>query len=164
MCYHLVVKVRFHHLWVLLEIFLRPSCSFRNWEVSILPSHLRNKGSTLGNDLTPKPKFGKKKAQNDSVTFSLSPFMFLHYLFVLLSCFWVNLVLCFVCLHVFVCLFSVLFHFVLHKNKNKIEKLEKKIQKLCAFLYIGSCVPWMTIETKFSKLCISCNLDEHFNA
>ena len=24
--YHLVVKVKFHHLWVLLEIFLRPSC------------------------------------------------------------------------------------------------------------------------------------------
>ena len=31
-----------------------------------------------------KPKFGKKKAQSDSVTFPLSPFMFLHYLFVLL--------------------------------------------------------------------------------
>ena len=28
-CYHLVAKVRFHHLWVLLEIFSRPSCSFR---------------------------------------------------------------------------------------------------------------------------------------
>ena len=45
--------------------------------------------------------------------FSLSPFMFLHYLFVLLSCFWVSLVLCFVCLHVlFVCfLFCFVFFF-----------------------------------------------------
>ena len=25
-CYHREVKIRFHHLWVLLEIFLRPSC------------------------------------------------------------------------------------------------------------------------------------------
>ena len=29
------------------------------------------------------------------------------------------------------------------------------------FVYIGSCVPWMAIETKFSKLCIFCSLDEH---
>ena len=28
-CYHLVVKVKFHHLWVLLEIFLRLLCFFR---------------------------------------------------------------------------------------------------------------------------------------
>ena len=28
-------------------------------------------------------------------------------------------------------------------------------------MYIGTCVPWMAIETKFSKLCIHCNLDEH---
>ena len=32
------------------------------------------------------------------------------------------------------------------------------------FVYIGTCVLWMTIETKFSKLCISCSLDEHFYA
>ena len=31
-------------------------------------------------------------------------------------------------------------------------------------MYIGTCVPWMAIETKFSKLCIFCNLDEHLNA
>ena len=31
-------------------------------------------------------------------------------------------------------------------------------------MYIGICVPWMAIETKFSKLCIFCNLDEHFYA
>ena len=32
------------------------------------------------------------------------------------------------------------------------------------FVYIGTCVPCMDIETKFSKLCISCNLDEHLYA
>ena len=40
----------------------------------------------------------------------------------------------------------------------------KKIQKQCVYVYIGTCVPWMAIETKFSKLCIFCNLDEHFYA
>ena len=32
------------------------------------------------------------------------------------------------------------------------------------FVYIGACVPWMAIETKFSKLCIFCNLDENLYA
>ena len=32
------------------------------------------------------------------------------------------------------------------------------------FVYIGTCVPWMAIETKFSKLYISCSLDEHLYA
>ena len=31
-------------------------------------------------------------------------------------------------------------------------------------MYIGTCVPYMDIETKFSKFCISCNLDEHLYA
>ena len=31
-------------------------------------------------------------------------------------------------------------------------------------MYFGTCLPWMAIETKFSKLCISYNLDEHLNA
>ena len=31
-------------------------------------------------------------------------------------------------------------------------------------MYIGTYVPWMAIETKFSKLCISCSLDEHLQA
>ena len=31
-------------------------------------------------------------------------------------------------------------------------------------MYIGTCVPWMAIETKFSKLCIFCSLDEHLYA
>ena len=31
-------------------------------------------------------------------------------------------------------------------------------------MYIGTCVPWMAIETKYSKLCIFCSLDEHLYA
>ena len=34
------------------------------------------------------------------------------------------------------------------------------MQKQCVFVYIGTCVPWMAIETKFSKICIFCSLDE----
>ena len=40
------------------------------------------------------------------------------------------------------------------------EKLEKYKNSVC-FVYIGTCVPWMIIETKFSKFYISCSLDEH---
>ena len=46
------------------------------------------------------------------------------------------------------------------KIKKKIEKLEKYKNSVC-FVYIGTCVPWMAIEAKFSKLCIFCSLDEH---
>ena len=45
----------------------------------------------------------------------------------------------------------------------KIEKSEKYKNIVC-YVYIGTCVPWMAIETKFSKLCIICNLDEHLYA
>ena len=38
----------------------------------------------------------------------------------------------------------------------------KKNTKNNVFVYIGTCIPWMTIEIKFSKLCVICNLDEHF--
>ena len=31
-------------------------------------------------------------------------------------------------------------------------------------MYIGTYVAWMAIKTKFSKLCISCSLDEHLYA
>ena len=44
--------------------------------------------------------------------------------------------------------------------KNKINKIENK-QKQCVFVYIGTYVPWMAIETKVSKLCTFCILDEH---
>ena len=53
----------------------------------------------------------------------------------------------------------VLFLFLL----KKIEKSEKYKNSVC-FVYIGTCVLWMAIETKFSKLCIFCSLDEHLNA
>ena len=55
------------------------------------------------------------------------------------------------------CLFSVLF--ILFFILKKIEKLEKYKNSVC-FVYIGTCVPWMVIETKFSKLCFFCSLDE----
>ena len=45
------------------------------------------------------------------------------------------------------CLFLVLFYFILHKKEIKIKI--KKIQKQCVFVYIGTCVPCMAIETKF---------------
>ena len=89
-------------------------------------------------------------------------FFFVHYLCVFALLFWVSLVLCIAlfCLTCFcLVLFSVLLCFVFHiKIKNW------KIQKQCVFVYIGTCVPWIAIETKFSKLCISCNLDEHLYA
>ena len=47
--------------------------------------------------------------------------------------------------------------------KIKREKSEKYKNNMC-FVYIGTCVPWMAIETKFFKLCISCSLDEHLYA
>ena len=42
-------------------------------------------------------------------------------------------------------------------------KILKDKNSVC-FVYIGTCVPWMAIETKFSKFCIFCNLDEHLYA
>ena len=57
--------------------------------------------------------------------------------------------------------FTVLFCFVFHIKKN--EKSEKYKNSVC-FMYIGTCVPWMAIEIKFSKLCIPCSLDEHLYA
>ena len=54
--------------------------------------------------------------------------------------------------------FSVFVYFAFNKKK------KRKIQKQCVFVYIGVCVSWIAIETKFSKLCIFCSLDEHLNA
>ena len=60
--------------------------------------------------------------------------------------------------------FSILLCFVFDiKIKKKNEKSEKYKNSVC-FVYIGTCVPWMAIEIKFSKLCISCSLDEHLYA
>ena len=82
-----------------------------------------------------------------------------------------HIVLCIVLFNMFLFVyFSVLLYFVLHKNKKikiwkfwKIRKI-RKIQKQCAFVYIDTCVPWMAIETKFSKLCIFYSLDKHIYA
>ena len=57
-------------------------------------------------------------------------------------------------------LFFFLVLFIFFNIKKKFEKLEKYKNSVC-FMYIGTYVPWMAIETKFSKLCIFCNLDEH---
>ena len=59
-------------------------------------------------------------------------------------------------------LFGFFFSFVYFFLK-EIEKSEKYKNIVC-YVYIGTCVPWMAIETKFSKLCIICNLDEHLYA
>ena len=68
-----------------------------------------------------------------------------------------------VLLNMFLFFFFSVVYFVFHiKIKKKIEKLEKT--KTVCYMYIGTCVPWMAIEIKFSKLCISYNLDEHLYA
>ena len=65
------------------------------------------------------------------------------------------------CLFVFVWLFSLFF---VCFSKTKKEKKKKKKKEVCVFVYVGTCVPLMVIETKFSKLYISCSLYEHLNA
>ena len=54
-------------------------------------------------------------------------------------------------------------HDMLKKEKYAKKKKKTKTKTVC-FVYIGTYVPWMSIETKFSKFCISCRLDEHLNA
>jgi len=79
--------------------------------------------------------------------FSLSPLWFLHYLCVLLSCFWVSLVLCFSLFNMFLfACFQFCFILFFIKKNWKFTKLQKTV----CFVYIGICVPWMAIETKFS--------------
>ena len=90
--------------------------------------------------------------------------LFMHYLFVLLSCFWVSLVLCFALFNMFLfACFQFCFIYFFHKNKKKMKNKKKYKNSVC-YVYIVTCVPWIAIETKFSKLCIFCSLDEHFNA
>ena len=95
---------------------------------------------------------------------SLSSCFCLHFLCVLLYFLsQSSFILCFVW-HVFVWLFFNFVYFVFHiKIKKKKVKIQKNRKTVC-FVYISTCVPWMTIETKFSKLCISCSLDEHLYA
>ena len=65
--------------------------------------------------------------------------------------------------HVFVCFQFCLFCFYF-KNKKKIEKKSEKYKNSVCFVYFDTCVPWMAIETKSSKLCIIFSLDEYFYA
>ena len=81
------------------------------------------------------------------------------FLFLSQSSFYALLWLTCFCLFVFN---FALFCFFL-KIKKKIEKLEKYKNCVC-FVYIQTCVPWMAIETKFSKLCIFYSLDKHLYA
>ena len=60
--------------------------------------------------------------------------------------------------------FLVLVYFVFYIKIKKIEKKTEKYKNNVCCVYIGTCVPWMVIETKFSKLCIFCNLDEQLHA
>ena len=85
--------------------------------------------------------------------FFLSSFFLMH----------LHLVLCFALLNMFFfvyfsfCLFCFWYNFFF-------LKYQKKYKNSVCFVYIGTCVPWMAIETKFSKLCFSCSLDEHLYA
>ena len=58
----------------------------------------------------------------------------------------------------------ILFFLKIKKKNGKSKEKKNKKQKQCVFVYIGSCVPWMAIETKFSKLCIFYSLDEYLYA
>ena len=75
-------------------------------------------------------------------------FMHMHISFMLSGC-----LTCF-CLVIFQLLLLFFFY------KKKIWKYKNNV----CFVYIGTCVPWMAIETKSSKLCIICSLDEHLYA
>ena len=79
--------------------------------------------------------------------------------------FWVSLLLCFALFNMFLFVyfqFCFILFFIKIKKK-KIEKLEKYKNSVC-FVYIGTYVLWMAIETKFFKLRVICSLDEHLYA
>ena len=124
---------------------------FQTWTVSILPPHRQIKSFQNGKVL---PRCGRKKAPSDLVTFSLSLSPFRVFVFALLVCFAfmfrVSLVLCFALFNMFLFVyFQFCFILFFIKIKKKIEKLEKYKNSVC-FVYIGTCVPWMAIETKFN--------------
>ena len=160
---YLEAKISFSPFLLLLEIFSKPSCSLQTWIVSILPPHHRFKGLIKGKVL---PGCGRKRAPSDFITLlSLFSCFVCALLMWFAFMFWVSLVLCFVLFNMFLFgYFSVLLCFVFHIKKNlKIEKSEQYKNSVC-FVYIGTCVPWMAIETKSFKLCILCSLDEHLYA
>ena len=71
-----------------------------------------------------------------------------------------HVVLCYALFNMFLVV-CFQFCFILFFIKIKKKLKNKKYKNNVCFVYIGTCVPWMAIETKFSKLCIFCNLDEH---
>ena len=96
--------------------------------------------------------FVKTLVLSPRIDLFLSSFFLMH----------LHLVLCFTLLNMFLFVVFSFIYFVFH-IKFFFEKLEKDKNSVC-FVYINTCVPWMTIEIKFSKLCIFCNLDEHLYA
>ena len=73
--------------------------------------------------------------------FSLSLFLFMHYLCVLLSCFWVSLVFLFVCFQFFFVCFQFFFILFFYRNNFflKNQKNTKIVCVLCTlvFVYLG---------------------------
>ena len=126
-------RISFNPLLLPLETFLKPSCSFQTWMVSILPPHRRFKDLIKEKVLL---RCERKRVPSDSNTFFyLFVYLFLHNLCVLLL-FWVSQVfmLCFVYMFLFV------FNFVYFVFDIKIIKKNwkiRKIQKQCEF-----CVHW----------------------
>ena len=59
-------------------------------------------------------------------------------------------------------LFFVYFYLVVLFSKKSKKKNSEKYKNNVCFVYNGTCVPWMAIETKFSKFSIFCSLDEYF--
>ena len=94
-------------------------------------------------------------APSDSITFLFLSSCF-YVCITCVFCFQVLSQSSFYTLHCLTCFCLFLVLIIL----KKIEKSEKYKNSVC-YVYIGTCVPWMTIETKFSELCISCSLDEH---
>ena len=60
---------------------------------------------------------------------------------------------CFALFNMFLFVFSFVY-FVFDIKIFKKLKNKENIKTVC-YVYIGTCVPWMAIETKFSKFCIS---------
>ena len=101
--------------------------------------------------------------QHLSHFFSLSPFLNFFFL-ALLVCFaflfLASLAFCIALFNMFLFVyFSVLFYFAFHKYLKKMKKKKNSV-----FVFIGTCVPWMAIETKFFKFCVSCSLDQRLYA
>ena len=158
--------MNFHPLFLLLEIYSKPLCSFRTWTVSILSLHRQIRGLLNEKVLL---RCGKKKAPSELVTFffSLSLFPF---------CFWfcITYVFCFLVLS-YSSLYFVLFNMFLFVYfqfcfilffiiKIIFFKKSKKYKNNVCSVYIGTYVHWMAIKTKFSKLCIFYSLDGHLYA